>query len=225
VIFTNEDCMELMARYPDKHFDLAIVDPPYGISDFSPDAWHGRGKLRDRAFKRLNSTFDKIKPNKEYFMELFRVSKNQIIFGGNYFELPPTRGIIFWDKMQPWKNFSQFEYAWSSFNVPAKKIELTSAASEKIHPTQKPIALYKWLLLNYAKPGDLILDTHVGSASSLIACEELGFDYVGCELDADYYRAACERIEKYRSQPQLFAGELHVQNKQKLDNERGLYEL
>ena len=151
-----------------------------------------------------------IAPDKEYFDELFRVSKNQIIWGGNYFGLPPTRCFVIWRKLTISESFSMAmcEYAWTSFNDNARYIELPPQGTSKeprVHPTQKPIALYDWLLKNYAKPGDKILDTHVGSASSLIACHKAGCDYVGFELDADYYRMATERLEAAKAQKLLFA--------------------
>lgn len=193
--------MEGMKQFPDKYFELAIVDPPYGLPK---ESTHGRGKLKNRI---LNSggleRWDK-KPSPEYFQELFRVSKNQIIWGGNYFDLPPTRGVICWDKCQPWENFSQWEMAWTSFDKPASMFKFDNRTTDKIHPTQKPIPLYKFLLTNYAKKGDKILDTHVGSASSLIACHELGFDYAGFEIDKDYFEKANERLEQAKKQITIF---------------------
>ena len=211
--YYNEDCMVGMARYPDKHFDLAIVDPPYGLPS---DSSNGRGKLKNRVFNQggIADKWD-IAPDNVYFNELFRVSNNQVIWGGNYFDLPPTRGIICWDKVQPWENFSQIEYAWTSFNVPAKLFRLDNRTGDKTHPTQKPIALYKWLLKNYAKQGDLILDTHVGSASSLIACYDMGFDAVGFELDPDYYKASKQRLDDFMRQPRI--DQIVQENKEQLD--------
>ena len=211
--FYNEDCMIGMAGYPDKHFELAIVDPPYGI-DFGNFNRTNKDALGNRykANKYRNGDWDSAIPTKEYFDELMRVSQNQIIWGGNYFELPPTQGFIFWYKRNPVSNFSDGEYAWTSFKRPAAcfdyryfgNIQGATSAEAKLHPTQKPIALYSWLLQNYAKKGDKILDTHVGSASSLIACHRLGFEYVGFEIDVDYYRMACERLEKAKSQQTIF---------------------
>jgi site-specific DNA-methyltransferase (adenine-specific) len=206
--FTNEDCMDLMARHEDKHFDLAIVDPPYGID--AGEMKMGKGK-KDW----LSSAWDKCTPSDKYFFELFRVSKKQIIWGGNYFGLPISAGWIYWNKIRLKDiSFSDGELAWTNFLNVLKQIDLKydgflGRDNVRIHPTQKPIALYKQLLYKYAKYGDLILDTHVGSASSLIACEEMGFSYEGCELDADYYKTACERIELYRAQGKL---ELEVSN-------------
>ena len=205
--FYNEDCLEAMKEIPDKFFDLAIVDPPYGLER------HKRGSLRIDKSKEAESglAWDE-KPPKEYFIELFRVSHNQIIWGANNFELPPTEYFCIWDKQQTVDNFASAEYAWTSCKMPAKvfrySIHKTMVGRKKeggkIHPTQKPIALYEWLLNNYAKQGDKILDTHVGSASSLIACHNLGFDYVGFELDTDYYNQATKRLERHKSQLNLF---------------------
>ncbi|MGP1459865.1 MAG: site-specific DNA-methyltransferase, partial [Treponema sp.] len=152
----NMDCMEYMKECRDKQFDLAIVDPPYGIEEITgKEVNHGRGKLKHRAFNRGEKKFnnwDK-KPSKEYFAELFRVSKNQVIFGGNYFDLPPVRGFIVWDKCQPFPNFSACEFAWTSFNIPAKIFKFDNRIAGKIHPTQKPVELYEWILLNFAGGG------------------------------------------------------------------------
>ena len=179
ITYTNEDCMIGMARYPDKHFNLAIVDPPYGLKESGCQSGGENNEIGRRAFKRsVVDVWDK-KPSKPYFDELFRVSKNQIIWGGNYFELPPSRCIVVWDKCQPWDNFSQVELAWTSFGLPAQLFKFDNRTGGKQHPTQKPVVLYKWLLQKYAKPNDKILDTHVGSASSLIACHDMGFDAVG----------------------------------------------
>jgi site-specific DNA-methyltransferase (adenine-specific) len=147
-----------------------------------------------------------IAPPPEYFDELARVSKNQIIWGGNYFDLPPTRCFLIWRKLTISENFSMAmaEYAWTSFNDNAKVFEHAPQDKERFHPTQKPVALYKWILSRYAKQGDLILDTHVGSASSLIACEELGFDYVGYEIDETYYELAKKRLDEFNAQIRMF---------------------
>ena len=198
--FFNLDCMKGMPEYQDNFFDLAIIDPPYNLRRFQNDQPTSRLNKYGKMGKWNNEPV-----TQEYFNQLFRVSKNQIIWGGNYFHLPKNQGWIFWDKHQPAPSFSAGELAWTSFDVPLKKLDLPYYGPHgrdtiRIHPTQKPVALYKWLLKNYAKPGDIILDTHVGSASSLIACEIEGFDYVGFEIDEDYYRAACERIERFRAQ-------------------------
>ena len=147
-----------------------------------------------------------VAPKQEYFNELFRVSRNQVIWGGNYFSLPPTRCFLIWRKTNVPQDFTMAmcEYAWTSFNNNAKWLELSAVGQQgRFHPTQKPVALYKWILTNYAKEGDKILDTHVGSASSLIACEELGFDYVGFELDETYYKESRERLDRHNAQISL----------------------
>ena len=199
----NMDCMEGMKQFPDKYFELAIVDPPYGMKEHGAQNG-GAGTLKHRVYN--NGCIDRwdTAPSKEYFDELFRVSVNQIIWGGNYFDLPPTRCVICWDKCQPWENFSQWEMAWTSFGKPAALFKFDNRTGGKIHPTQKPVALYKWLLARYAKQGDKILDTHVGSASSLIACHDYGFEYIGFEIDPDYYKAAKERLEAVKSQLTMF---------------------
>ena len=197
------DCMDFMAKFPDKFFDLAIVDPPYGLDKRLES---GGGKMRNTPFKKLyreGNKWDKI-PEAEYWNMLFRVSKNQIVWGGNYFPLPPTRGIICWDKKQALPTFSRWEYAWTSFDMPAKMFEGVSTDNKRFHPTQKPVALYIWLLENYAKPGDKILDTHMGSQSSRIAAWKMGFDYWGCEIDPEYYAQGCARFEEERRQLSLF---------------------
>lgn len=206
--FYNEDCMEGMKRYPDKFFDLAIVDPPYGIDLANMNMGAGKGKraskIQNRQWK--PKEWDKEQPSEEYFTELFRVSQNQIIWGGNYFPLAPTRCFIVWDKGEGMygRSFAECEFAWASFDKSARIYKHTPVDKSRFHPTQKPVALYKWLLQNYAKQGDKILDTHVGSASSLIACHRLGFDYVGFEIDPDYYKAACERLAKVQAQQTIF---------------------
>jgi site-specific DNA-methyltransferase (adenine-specific) len=195
----NMDCMDYMAGLPDKAFDLAIVDPPYRDEvDNSPTS-----TMRAIAGKKKMKGFGD-KPTAEYFAELRRVSENQVIWGGNYFDLPPTRGVICWDKVQPWPNFSAWEMAWTSFDHMARLFKFDNRTGDKQHPTQKPVALYEWLLTNYAKPGDRILDTHLGSGSSAIAAHKLGFDFVGMELDTDYYAAAVKRFEQHKAQANLF---------------------
>ena len=204
---TNEDCMDLMARYPDKYFDLAIVDPPYGA-----------GNVKNCTQKKYK-TYINNRPNAEYWKELFRVSKNQIVCGGNYFTdfLKPSRGWVCWDKKQPNPKYADGEMIWTSYNVNTKffrymttnVIEGTmniSNGSKKpnIHPTQKPVALYKWLLDKYAKEGDKILDTHLGSMSIAIACHDYGFELTGCELDKDYYEQGVKRVKNHIAQQKLF---------------------
>lgn len=213
------DCVAGMKEYPDKYFDLAIVDPPYGIGqpkqgnlkgyNGRPDLETrmkknrlntGAGKLKDRVLNTANTEWDNETPSDEYFVELWRVSKERIIWGGNYFDLPPTRGIICWDKMQPWENFSQIEYAWTSFDKPAALYKFDNRTGNKIHPTQKPIELYRWLLNKYAEKGQRILDTHLGSGNSRIAADKDGFDFTGFEINKDYYDLSENRFNTYKSQ-------------------------
>jgi len=223
--YTNEDCMTGMARYPDKHFDLAIVDPPYGIGE-NGDKNHSRSKRAVAKNYKSFSGFDSEPPDCEYFQQLRRVSKNQIIFGANHFisQIPFDSSCwIVWDKVNGDNDFADCELAWTSFKTAVRKFTFmwhgmmqgrSMESGDKmqgnkrlneirIHPTQKPVALYKWLLTNYAKPGDKILDTHVGSASSLIACHDMGFDAVGFELDPDYYRASNQRLDDFMRQPRI----------------------
>jgi site-specific DNA-methyltransferase (adenine-specific) len=201
----NQDCLEAMRLMADNAFDLAIVDPPYGIET--------RGNAQDRFRMNMQlATVNDAKPSTVYFTELFRVSKNQIIWGYNHLSdlLPSCREFVFWYKRQPVVTFADGELAWTSFQKTAKCFEYshTLASIEnrgvKIHPTQKPIKLYKWLLINYAKTGDRILDTHLGSGSSRIAAYDLGFDFTGFELDRDYYEAQEERFARHTAQPKLF---------------------
>lgn len=208
--FYNMDCMEGMKQIPDKYFDLAIVDPPYGIGANKMQLGNGKRKVY-----RGSADWDKLPPDEEYFEELKRVSKNQIIWGANHFTETFHRNSpcwIFWDKGTGENSFADGELAYTSFTSPLKKYFHSWVGAnakerneaDRMHPTQKPVALYKWLLTNYAKPGDKILDTHVGSASSLIACHDLGFEYLGFELDEDYYRMATERLEKHKAQINMF---------------------
>lgn len=197
----NMDCMEYMKSLPDNAFDLAIVDPPYGLPK---DSSNGRGKLKGRAFNQGHIATWDVKPSSEYFEELFRVSHNQIIWGGNYFGLPATRCVLVWDKVQPWENFSQVEIAWTNFDSPAKLFKFDNRTGSKIHPTQKPVALYRWIFQHYAKDGDKILDTHLGSGSSRIAAYEAGLDFVGCEIDKEYFDKQEERFQAFTDQLRLF---------------------
>jgi site-specific DNA-methyltransferase (adenine-specific) len=189
------DCMDYMKTLPDKAFDLAIVDPPYGID--AGNMVMGKGKNKDWGGAK---NWDTTVPSGEYFAELVRVSAKQIVWGGNYFDLPKTGGWLFWDKERGKEvSFADGELAWTSFlnvlkRVPVRYDGFLGADISRIHPTQKPIKLYEWLLKNYAKPGDRILDTHLGSGSSAIAAHYGGFDFVGTELDADYYAAAVARF-------------------------------
>jgi site-specific DNA-methyltransferase (adenine-specific) len=197
-----DDCMNIMQRYPDNHFDLAIVDPPYGIDIAEWDK-------------------KEMKPNKKYFNELFRVSQNQIIWGGNYFELPHSEGWLCWDKTFKYNqklNVGEFELAWTSFDKKHKFIRYTSCGNfqgwnnpradytkqKSFHPTSKPIPIYEWLLKNYAEKGQKILDTHLGSVSIAVACHYFGVDLVGIEIDEEYYNKAKERIDSLTKQSTLF---------------------
>ncbi|GGG97579.1 DNA methyltransferase [Pedobacter zeae] len=205
---TNEDNMSLMARYPDKHFDLAIVDPPYGIGSF----WMKQKHTYHYGKKEWN----KRPPKPKFFRELFRVSKNQIIFGGNYFVklLPVTNSWIVWDKGSDVSkmNTSECELAWTSFKIPMRRVQIQWSGARKgletgikcIHPNQRPIELHKWLLTNYAKPGFKILDTHLGSGSIAIACHDYGYDLTACELDKEYFMATQDRLSRYQRQQSLF---------------------
>ena len=204
---TNEDNMKLMSRYEDNHFDLAIVDPPYGIERFKKGFGDTRFKMDKRTAK--NGIEWDSKPSKEYWAELFRVSKNQIVWGANNFEMPPSEYFCIWNKKQTVDNFATAEYAWVSMGLkkPAKMFDYgihKHNHTTKIHPTQKPIALYEWLLMNYAKEGDKILDTHLGSGSIALACHNLGFDLTACELDKEYYNAAMKRINEHKNQMRMF---------------------
>jgi site-specific DNA-methyltransferase (adenine-specific) len=197
----NEDCMELMARYPDKHFDLACVDPPYGI------AVNSMNMGSRKTIKPDSRKWDDSIPDDNYFNELIRISKNQIIWGGNYFpSIWPARGFIVWDKGESMygRSFAECEMAWSSYDRSARIYKQSPNDLHRIHPTQKPVKLYQWLLANYAKEGDKILDTHLGSGSSAIAAHYAGFDFVGCELDEDYYKAALKRFAAETAQQDMF---------------------
>ncbi len=205
------DCMEYMKGLPDKAFDLAIVDPPYGIGvDGQKEQLNNRNPKHNRKLHKQKSWDSEI-PKAEYFRELERVSCNQIIWGANYFVQHLNlgkKGWVFWFKGQEGLTMSDGEIAYSSFDCPTRQVTLNRVELLKdgtIHPTQKPVKLYEWLLTNYAKTGQRILDTHLGSGSSAIACNNLGFEMVGCELDADYYKAACNRVEQATKQERLFA--------------------
>ena len=207
---TNEDNMALMARYPDNHFDVAIVDPPYGINI---NVNMGRRKGDKPSDYHKFAGGDKSTPEIDYFEELFRVSKNQIIWGGNYFmQTMAAAGIdvntpcwLLWDKgFSEDVTFAQFEMAWTSFNSSAKKYDKHPNQLNRIHPTQKPTKLYEWILMRYAKEGDKILDTHLGSGSIAIACHNLGYDLTACELDTEYFDAAMKRLSNHKKQMKLF---------------------
>jgi site-specific DNA-methyltransferase (adenine-specific) len=209
ITITNEDNMLLMARYPDNYFDLAIVDPPYGIERFKKVTKTPSAKDKHaKSFQRMETVNDN-KPSIEYWNELFRVSKNQIVFGANNFVMPASEYFLIWDKKQAMPNFARCEYAWVSMGLktPAKICEHSIHVhnqTEKIHPTQKPIYLYKYILDNYTKENNKILDTHLGSGSIAIACHDYGFELTACELDKEYYDKAIERISNHVAQQKLF---------------------
>ena len=211
---TNECNMELMSRYEDNHFDLAIVDPPYGIDVGNQSQGKGGGVA-----KKIDYTvkdWDKSSPDLEYFKELKRVSKNQIIWGANHFINKIPFGSpcwIVWDKVNGGTDFADCELAYTSFKTAVRKISWRWSGmlqqdmknkEKRIHPTQKPVKLYEWLLMNYAKEGDKILDTHLGSGSIAIACHNLGYDLTACELDKEYYEAATKRLKQHQAQITLF---------------------
>jgi len=210
ITVTNEDNMDLMSRYPDNYFELAIVDPPYGIDrggqteTFTKNRKHKR-KQHDK------KEWDSSIPNNDYFEELFRVTKNQIIWGANYFVeflKTGTMGWVFWYKGQDGLSMSDGEIAFTSFQKATRQVNINRGFIAKkggsIHPTQKPVKLYEWLLMNYAKEGDKILDTHLGSGSIAIACHNLGYELTACELDKEYYEASLKRFKQVTSQTQLF---------------------
>ena len=214
-MITNEDCMDLMARYEDNYFDLAIVDPPYGIDVTNQSQGKGGGVAKKIEYKKTD--WDKIAPNQTYFKELKRVSKNQIIWGANHFieNIPKSNSScwVVWDKDNGSTDFADCELAYTSFNTAVRKIKWKWAGmlqqdmknkEIRIHPTQKPVKLYEFLLMNYAKENDKILDTHLGSGSIAIACHNLGYELTGCELDKEYYEAAMKRIEQHKQQQRLF---------------------
>lgn len=195
------DCMEAMAKMPNKSYDLAIVDPPYGIGEDG-------GKARTRGSKKTNGIkkgWDSKRANKYYFSELKRISNNQIIWGGNYFAdlLPVSKCWLYWQKNMG-GDFADGELAWTSFDKVLRQYTKRSETFSRIHPTQKPVALYKWILKNYAKPGDKIIDTHGGSMSIAIACHDMGFDLDLWEIDPDYYREGVKRFENHKRQSTLF---------------------
>ena len=193
---TNEDNMKLMSRYEDNHFDLAIVDPPYGIDVTKMEMG---GRKRNKEDKKKN--WDNEVPTNKYFNELFRVSKNQIIWGGNYFDLPISRYFCIWDKGETMygRDFAEAEFAWVRKGG-TRIFKKNPNQLNRIHPTQKHISLYEFCLMNYAKKGDKILDTHLGSGSIAIACHNLGFDLTACELDKEYFESAIKRLNEHTAQ-------------------------
>ena len=221
-MITNEDCMDLMARYEDNYFDLAIVDPPYGIGvNKGGHTLAGNGNFKGGNFKVAarkykGGEWDNEPPKQEYFTELFRVSKNQIVWGANHFieRMPYNSSCwIVWDKDNGESYQADCELAWTSFDKAVRKFtwrwwgllqQNMKNKEERMHPTQKPVKLYEWLLMNYAKEGDRILDTHLGSGSIAIACHNLGFDLTACELDSEYYEAAMKRLKQHKAQERLF---------------------
>lgn len=217
----NMDCMKAMQEIPDKFFELAICDPPFGINAPNMDMGSNRSRqgngypaistsTRIKKERQSKSDWDVERPAPEYFAELIRISQNQIIWGYNYFSdmLPPCRGVIVWDKVQPWENFSQVEIAYTSFDRPAALFRYSNTggnnAERKIHPTQKPVALYAWIIGKYANKGDKIIDTHAGSGSCLVAAHQTGHDWLGFEIDHFYFEKADQRIRQERAQINIF---------------------
>lgn len=227
------DCIEGMKKYPDNYFDLALVDPPYGINATNMQMGSapnrnepgqyvgtstavklkgrlntGSGKLKNRMLNKSSFDWDNQVPTKEYFDELFRVSKNQIIWGGNYFHLPPCRCFIVWNKNQPWENFSQAEFAWTSFDSPSKVFTFSnrggSNSEVKIHPTQKPVELYEYCFSKFSVEGMNVLDTHLGSGSSRISADKYKLNFVGFEINEEYLNASIKRFETHKRQLNLF---------------------
>jgi site-specific DNA-methyltransferase (adenine-specific) len=202
----NEDCMATMSRYPDNYFDLAIVDPPYGININM-----NMGLKKGQKKRHTNKEWDSSIPDDRYFKELFRVSENQIIWGGNYFPIFPCNHFIFWDKQVPeGMSFSDGELAWTSYNKANKKIVMRNITNDKIHPTQKPPSLYQWIYKNYAENNFKIIDTHFGSGShgiavdSLNKIEKMNITLIASEIDQEYYQESLHRFKQYESQLQLF---------------------
>lgn len=209
----NQDCMIGMRQFPDKYFELAIVDPPYGIGEDGRKN-HTRSNLAKASDYRNYSKYDAHKPDETYFKELFRVSKNQIIWGANHYgNMPAASGWIVWDKENGDNDFADCELAYSSFDRAVRKFKYRWAGmlqenmndkQIRIHPNEKPFALYKWLLKTYATDGDKIIDTHMGSQASRIAAHDMAFEYTGYEIDTNYFADGCKRFEQYKSQLKLF---------------------
>ena len=216
MVITNEDNIELMARYEDNHFDLAIVDPPYGSDNIVGGYTSGKGGGISKQKKYNNALWKQCAPEIEYFSELKRVSKNQIIWGANHFisKIPFDSSCwIVWDKLNGNNSFADCELAYTSFETAVRKYKFKwqgmiqgdmKNKEIRIHPTQKPVKLYEWLLMNYAKEGDKILDTHLGSGSIAIACHNLKYDLTACELDTEYYNAAMKRLKQHQQQLTMF---------------------
>jgi len=200
----NMDCMEALKEFKDNEFDLAIVDPPYGLGKRTTDGGSKRNTQTKFMDDIRRSNWDDSTPTKEYFDELKRVSKNHIVWGGNYFKLHSYRTFVVWDKMTYIPTMSQVEIAVTSFDSPARLVKINSNQFDRIHPTQKPVKLYEWLLMNYANEGDKILDTHLGSGSIAIACHNLGFDLEGYELDKEYFDSATKRLKEHQQQIRMF---------------------
>lgn len=222
----NIDCRVFMKNIPDKYYDIAIVDPPYGINAlnmrmgtakkngklYESSAWkskkgrlnHGRGKFAERVLNTMDCDWDNQIPTPEYFKQLFRISKHQIIWGGNYFNLPATRCVICWDKLQPWDNFSQWEMAWTSFDKPAKIYRISNTGGsnkeKKIHPTQKPVALYDCLYRDFVLSGMKAFDSHLGSGSHRISADKAGVSLDACETSPVYFNAQDLRYAEYKKQ-------------------------
>mgnify|MGYP003132744581 CR=1 FL=1 len=203
----NRDCMLALKEFKDNQFDLAIVDPPYGLGNKTVGSDKSDLTNRNTQQRFLRHKWDDSIPSDEYFIELKRVSKNQIIWGGNYFPFlwdKSCRGLITWDKMVYIPTMSQIEYAWYSEDKLPKLVKINNTDANRLHPTQKPVKLYEWLLMNYANKGDKILDTHLGSGSIAIACHNLGFDLEGYELDKEYFEAANKRLKEHQQQIRMF---------------------
>jgi site-specific DNA-methyltransferase (adenine-specific) len=208
----NADCISEMKKFPDKYFDLAVVDPPYGIGAGNKNFQNGTRNRKAEFFRK--NDWDSEIPNEEYFFELFRVSKNQIIWGGNYFTefLRPSKSWIFWDKLNGENSYSDGELAWTSFEKVLKKYSKFWAGAQakeknekdRMHPTQKPVSLYEWIFQNYSNQGERILDTHLGSGSSAIAAERFGLDFLGIEIDPEYFQKTKNRFELSTSQKRIF---------------------
>ena len=206
------DCLEYLATCEDNAFELAIVDPPYGIGE-SGATNHTRSNLANAKNYKVFAGGDKSAPSEQYFEELERVSKNQIMWGANHYRARESSCWIIWDKLNGQNDFADAELAYTSFKTAVRVFRFRwqgmlqgdmKNKEERIHPTQKPVKLYEWLLMNYAKEGDRILDTHLGSGSIAIACHNLGFDLVGCELDEDYYNSACKRLKLHEAQLRIY---------------------